>query len=367
MPHPGTTMAAMNKNEITDALRGDLTLPAAYGYFLLSLLRERGHDEAALLAGTGLGAMQLQDQRERIAGWQYAAMLANALRLDGDPGIAYELGLRSQLTKHGFVGFGLMSCATLRDAITLGQRYLQARVPLFHSDIGIEGDEVVIDLREAVSLGPLHTFTFDIVLVELCCLFSRLVAGDRPPRSWRTTIHVPYPEPAHYARYRERLPRFLFDREATQIRFPALLLDQPIATADPLGAQMAIAQCEQELASQPRRESLAAQVRARLVCRGGSYPDLARIAEQLHLSTRTLKRRLQEEASGFQDLLDEARTRDSLRLLANPAFSVDQVARAVGYGDPANFTRAFRKWTGLSPRDWRQRQATAGDRPHGPI
>ncbi len=336
-------------------------LPAAYGYFLLSLLAEDGHDDADILAGTSLTRSQLQDQSQRISGFQYAALLANALRITGDPGIAYELGLRSQLTKHGFVGFGLMSCATLRDALALSQRYLEARVPLFTSRIRVEADQVVVELRETVPLGMLYACIFDMVLVELCCLFSRLISGDKPPATWRSEIWVPYPEPAHYARYRDRLPRFRFEQECTQIRFPVSLLDTTIATANPVTAQMAIAQCEQELASLGQSEAgIREQVSRLLLLRDGHYPDLASVASQLLLSERTLKRRLQEQSLSFQQLLDQAREQDSRRLLANPRLSIEQIALATGYADPANFTRAFRKWTGLSPRAFRQKLASTG-------
>lgn len=344
-----------------DGKLGQSVLPAVYGFFLLSLMAERGHDESDMLANTGLTRAQLEDQNQRISGFQYAALLANALRVSGDPGIAYELGLRSQLTKHGFVGFGLMSCATLRDAMELSQRFLSARVPLFASRIRIEGDQVVVELRETVPLGPLYAFTFDIVLVELCCLFSRLISGDKSPSTWRSEIWVPYAEPDHYARYRDRLPRFRFDQAGTQIRFPVSLLDQPIATANPITAQMAIAQCEQELASLGQAEGgIREQVSRQLLLHDGHYPDLARVAVQLLLSERTLKRRLQEQGLSFQQLLDEVREQDSRRLLANPRLSIEQVAVAVGYTDPANFTRAFRKWTGLSPRVFRQQQSPSG-------
>lgn len=330
------------------------TLPATYGLFLLTLLLDRGHSEAEMLAGTGLTRTQLQDQSQRITGLQYALILGNALRVSDDPGICYELGLRSQLTKHGFVGFGLMSCATLRDAIELSQRYLHARVPLFDSALSLDGDQVVVDLRETVALGPLREFTLNVVMVELCCLFSRLISGHKEPTSWRSEIWLPFPEPPYYAAWRDRLPRIRFNEAATQIRFPAHLLDQPIATANPITAQMAIAQCELELASMQGGSSLRDQVSRQLVCQDGHYPDLATVARQLCLSERTLKRRLQAEGLSFQQLLDGSRETDSKRLLARPQLSVEQVAEAVGYRDPANFTRAFRKWTGTSPREYRQ-------------
>ena len=84
-----------------------MQLPASYAIYLLSLMLERGHAADDVLAGTDLTEAQLGLQNRRIEGFQYGRMLANSLRVSGDPALAYELGLRSQLTQHGFVGFSL--------------------------------------------------------------------------------------------------------------------------------------------------------------------------------------------------------------------------------------------------------------------
>jgi len=331
------------------------TIPATYALSLLSLMLERGHREADLLAGSQLTREQLQDQRAQIGAWKYAVLLATALRLDRDHGLAYELGLRSQVTKHGFVGFGLISCATLREAIEFSERYFRARVPAFTNAMTVQGDEVVIELRETVPLGPYRAFVMDLVVVELCSLFAKVMGLDPASAGWASRIHVPHAEPQAYARYRDRLPPFTFNQRAVEIHFPARMLDEPIATADPVSVQLAIERCEQEMSRQAAASGTRGQVVERLRCEGGRYPELAEVAEQLHVSERTLKRHLQAEGCSFQSLLDEVRQRDAERLLANPQLAIKQVADAVGYADPANFARAFGKWTGLSPKAWRDR------------
>lgn len=338
------------------------TLPASYGLFFLTVMRDRGHAEADILAGTTLTGERLQDAAGRISSDDYLTLLGNLRRISADPGLCCELGLRSQLTKHGFVGFGLMSCATLRDAIELGRRYLEARVPLFTCALSLEGADCVVDLRETIALGELRDFALTFVAIELCCLFGRLQGSRRPPPAWRGEIRLPFAEPAWHADWKNRVPPLSFGHERCQIVFPVRQLDHAFATANPVAAELAIAQCEQELATlRAARPGLVEQVRRQLVCQDGHYPDLATVAQQLCLSGRTLKRRLQDKGLSFQQLLDDCRAQDSKRLLARPQLSVEQVAEAVGYRDPANFTRAFRKWTGLSPRAWRQQSnATAG-------
>lgn len=336
-----------------------MQLPASYALYLLSLMLERGHAVADVLAGTELTEAELGTHNRRIEGQQYGRMLANALRISGDPALAYELGLRSQLTQHGFVGFGLMSSGTLEEAVALGQRYLQARAPLFDSTIHYADDWVIVELAETISLGVLKSFTCDIVLVELCCLFNRLLSGQPTPSQWRSEICVPYPEPAHYAAWRERLPRFHFSQPSMQIRFPASLLSQRIATANPITAQLAIAQCEQELAALAAADAgdpWVTQVLSLLTAKNGRYARLSELAEKMHLSERTLKRRLQEAGTSYQRLLDRARQQHAETMLTQGDASIAVIAEALGYQDPANFTRAFRQWTGLSPTAYRRQQ-----------
>ncbi len=334
-------------------------IPAAYALSLLSLMLERGHPQEVLLAGTRLTPEELKAQHAQIDAWQYAVLLVNAMRADPDHGLAYELGLRSQVTKHGFVGFGLISCATLREAIEFSERYFRARVPIFANEMTVRGDEVVIELRETVPLGPYRAFVMDLAVVELCSLFAKVRGQDPTAFGWTSRIHVPHAEPEAYARYRDRLPPFTFNQHAVEIHFPARMLDEPIATADPVSVQLAIERCEQEISRQAAASGTRGQVIGRLRCKDGRYPELAEIAEQLHVSERTLKRHLQAEGCSFQALLDEVRQRDAERLLADPQLAIKQVADAVGYADPANFARAFGKWTGLSPKAWRDRLAAS--------
>lgn len=334
-----------------------MQLPASYALYLLSLMLERGHAAADVLAGTDLSEAELASHQRRITGLQYGRMLANALRISGDPALAYELGLRSQLTQHGFVGFSLMSSSTLEEAVALGQRYLQARAPLFDSRIEHQDDWVVVELTETVPLGVLKSFTCDIVLVELCCLFNRLLSGQPSPGHWRSEICVPYPEPPHYAAWRERLPKFHFSQPAMQIRFPRHLLSHRIATANPATAQLAIAQCEQELAelaASEARNPWVAQVLALLTPQDGRYDRLHELAARMHVSERTLKRRLQDAGTSYQRLLDQSRQQQAEAMLTRSEASIAQIAETLGYQDPANFTRAFRQWTGLSPTAYRR-------------
>src|SRR5262249_36580534 len=91
----------------------------------------------------------------------------------------------------------------------------------------------------------------------------------------------------------------------------------------------------------------------------GGSPNVRSVAEQMRLSTRTLQRRLSKEGLTFAGVVARARFDVAQRLLADPGRKVIDVALELGYSDPAHFTRAFMRWTGVAPREFREGRATA--------
>lgn len=132
---------------------------------------------------------------------------------------------------------------------------------------------------------------------------------------------------------------------------------QPVL-ADPLASHQARELCARELAQNGQGDiDILARVRSELVTgESAGYPALGDIAARLHLSERSLKRRLQQAGAGYRELLEDARRRDAQRLLLHSDADIQAVAGQLGYVNPANFTRAFRRWTGEAPSDYRRRR-----------
>jgi AraC-like DNA-binding protein len=130
-------------------------------------------------------------------------------------------------------------------------------------------------------------------------------------------------------------------------RFNSGVLTTKLPMRNPSGLKLAWAQCENEEAQldwpdQPLLE----RIRNALEPGPGGYPGLEEISRRMGLSPRTLRRHLEADHSSFATLLETRKHQDAIRLLNDPELSIQDISTRLGYLDPANFTRAFRQWTG---------------------
>ena len=109
-----------------------------------------------------------------------------------------------------------------------------------------------------------------------------------------------------------------------------------------------------ELGSYPRSATLSDRVATHLASSLPGSTDVGEVAAALHMSGRTLQRRLEQEGTRFGEVLDRARLDRARRLLADPSVTLTDVAYRVGFADLATFSRAFRRWTGKPPGQWRR-------------
>ena len=119
-------------------------------------------------------------------------------------------------------------------------------------------------------------------------------------------------------------------------------------------------QFEEQLRQYKEEDSFIELVRRAIQDRlTGQRPSMDVISEALHMSSRTLQRRLQESGSSFQRVLDEARHQMARYYLSNSVLELNEAAYLLGFEDPNSFGRAFRTWEGVPPSDWRETHRAA--------
>lgn len=328
----------------------DLPRPAASALLLTNLGLEHGVPAHVVLHGSGLVPDMLADPQTSVSGRQEMRIVRNLMAaVDDATPLAVEAGMRYHLTTHGVWGFALSSCPTVRSAIEVGLRYVDLTFAFSEMSL-VTTDEHARLLLDPSDL-PLDVRRF-FVEREMASItnLGRQVTSNPVPLG---LVHFAHPAPETLEPYRAFVPSPVFDADSNFIELDRDTLDLPLPQADPYAAAATQEQCRQLLAQRRARSGLSGGVRDRLVQEPGHMPDLEAVAAELHMSSRTLRRRLAGEGTSYRSLVDEVRERLAEELLATGALSVAEIGRRLGYADTPSFTAAFKRWKDqTSPRTY---------------
>ncbi len=310
------------------------------------MLAEQGVPIDSLLEGTGITQALLDDAGGFIHADDQDRFLANAIRLSGDPMPGLRLGRRLNISAHGSAGFAGLTAANARAALQVAVRYF----PLITELVSLQLEESAT--VACVHVRPLPGLSERCEQFVIQTLFSSiaLMAGFLlGPNAGGLQLDLPGgKDQALLDGLAELRDGVRFNTGRYCIQLPGTVLKTPFALADAAAHQLAIQRCERELAQLRNRTSFAERLYQQLLLTDESMPTLEQLAAQLQLSSRTLHRRLETEGKRFRELVNQARMTKAERLLQR-GWSVTDIAYALGYGDSANFTRAFRRHHGVPP------------------
>jgi AraC-like DNA-binding protein len=327
-----------------------------------SLARLDAAARARVLAAAGIPAELLRTPRSRVTADAFAALwLAAARELDDE-----FFGLDRRRMKSG--SFRLL-CRSLLPAADLGQalkRVLRGfRVLLddIAGELRVDGGEAAIVVHSRIAAPHAHRFACETFLVLVHGLMCWL-AGRRIPLRW---AHFDYARPAHAREYLLMYsPQLAFGAARTAVAFDAALLAAPVVQDERSLKAFLAAAPRSVFLKYRNEEGTAARVRRRLkpcVDSGAAWPRLEAVAAELHLSANTLRRRLGAEGASYQGLKDALRRDAAIHLLTGSRLSVEAIAARLGYEDASAFHRAFRKWLGMQPGEYRARAAPLKPKP----
>lgn len=329
-------------------------IPGIYLLLLCDVLRRLGHDEQKVIEGLGVTRASLLQPDSRISLQTGFLAAQRAVALAGQQGLGLIYARAMNVTMHGSLGMMALVSPSIGEALEAAMRFLVLRVPFLRGALSREGSLMKIRLEPQGTLNAPAQFVMEAVLMGFAHVAEQLLG--HPLKGGR--IHMPGERPAYMDQFTHELPapiRFLAGEWALLV--PASLYEAKPRLADPLAAQLAREQCEQEYRQLIElRTSTAQQVQEflRMSDAAQALPSQEEMAKRLHLSERTLKRRLQEEGSSYRQLLDDELRSRACRLLEEPRLSISEVAWRLGFADVSNFTRTFRRLTGQPPKQWRQ-------------
>ena len=323
---------------------------------LLAEMRDQGVSAEALLHGTGLAARQFSDPQGRMSHAQKITIYRNARRLSSTPDLGLRAGARQRLSDFSVYGYALVSSPTFGDAVALGVRHIKLAGPVLEKRFRVEGGTAIFEGLDVLELGELLPLVTEYWFASVHKLITCVLEGPLPSR----LLMLPYARPAHAAAYEAMFGcPVRFGADVMQWHFDADVLGVPLPNANPLTAEMCARMCERLMRSLPEESDLERSIRTACFNSFGDFPTLEQMSVRLGLSPRTLQRRLTDLGRHYQEIVDDVRTSLAVEFLTQTTLSVEEVAQRVGFSEASNFRKAFRKWTGKAPAQFRSEHALA--------
>lgn len=319
--------------------------PAPYALILIDLAQEAGVPRDALFRGCELATAGMDAMGARVRDSDFRVLAENALRHGGDPALGLRLGARLNLSAHAVLGQAFMTCRNLAEVIELFERYYHVLAPDLNLEFAFSDERVTITALDVGTFMP-ASFGLECIAAAMRNTLSGLLADPEFP----LRFDFPYPAPGHVKVYQEILGDDLrFDRDHAGWSFRSELLDLELPSANPALRQLYEAECARLLADLFDTADIGAQTQRLLRKLEGQYPKMPQVAAMLNMSPRTYRRRLADSGISFQELLDDVRAEHATRHLRENRIPISSIAYQLGFNDPSNFRRAYRRWTGNSP------------------
>jgi AraC-like DNA-binding protein len=316
---------------------------------LVLALRELGVDTGRVLALAGTSEDAIVDPHARLpAGVEFAVWDA-IVELTGDPLIGLKVAEQIKVGALGAYEYLLRNSSTFRASIERANRYERVVDDLTRISLIEDGP------RCALRMWRVGGYPHPVQGVE--CLFAilvKMVAQELPsyPAIEARFSHQPACDPEVYPRYLGCPAHFA--REHNEIVFPSAALDARLRSADLQLGDVLEEHVQRLLENLPKGDPFVQRARGALAAmldNGG--PALETLATRLHMSPRTLRRRLEEQGTSYKALLDDLRRELACHYLTRGADPFEQIATRLGFAEPSAFYRAFKRWTGTTPALYR--------------
>ena len=315
-------------------------------------MEELGLSPSAVLRRAGLPQSFLDQPRVLLKTSELFALWRALGEVSDNPAIGLLLGTETKTERFHPVSLAALSTENFGTAVKQMARYKQLTCP---EEIAQQMDEEEWSIRFRWLLAD---EVEPPVLIE--CAFAWVLSVARHGTGTRLSpVRVEFVQPRPHVKTIERYfgCPVVCGAAHNAIVFRAADAQRPFVTRNAELLAMLAPQFEEELKRENGDENFVERVRIAIQQKlTGQRPTIEDIANALHISSRTIQRRLQDEGSSFQRVLEEARHQLARQYLNNSVLELNEAAYLLGYNDSNSFVRAFRTWEGVPPGRWREEQ-----------
>jgi len=324
-----------------------------YTRILAHQLKLNGVALSSILRGTDLCAGDIYGDQAFITLDQQYKIVENAVALSTIPCPGLTMGTGLDLAQHGLIGIAALSSATLLNALQVLTKFYMIRAPFLQIAAIEQGDRLIIEFKNRDELHePVSHFLMEAMMGMLQAICEQITCTEM--RDGRVIFS--YPKPPHHENYSRAFhsPVIFKEQEYCQYSIPLSAAKTPLLTKDRKVKEQAEQVCDEALSKINHNASYSEKVVDLLCIDDGNLLSLLQISQRLNLSQRSLIRKLKQENTSYQMLRESEQQRLAIEHLKNKKLSIEAIAIMLGYGYVANFRRAFRRWFGVTPSEFRQ-------------
>ena len=317
---------------------------------VLDDMSSRGYEPSDCLSGTGLSIAEIDDDSLTLTLDQEYAFYRNILGLRKSLTVGLQLGKLFRFETYGLLGYALLSSADVSEAIQTAADF----APLTFSHFKI--NKIEQDSLSGIAFSPQQIIPDDLLQIYSDRDVSAAMTGLRsiiPEGVPLTLVRLIHDDKANRRSYEDFFNcEVEFYSARNELLIEKKYVERPLPRRDKEAVSHCRDQCQKLLERLSQTEATADRVRSKLVEEPGHFPNLEEVAEDLDIGVRTLRRLLRKEGTSYQLLLQEIR-RELAEEYLSSNMSIEAIASRLGYSEAANFSHAFKRWSGESPRAFR--------------
>ena len=319
----------------------------AYGLNpFISLMKEEGFDTGPLLERVGIPLQALEDPDYTLAPGKELEFMQRSLAALDKPELGLRCGLRYHLSFYGMLGLAAMTSTNLTEAFRVIFKYLPMTWSYMYWCLRTENDLAIVSLEPQHELGGCRQYMVDRGLAASYTIACDAL-GYSPPL---VEVNVQQAQPHYAQHYRDTFNCPVnFGMPSNDFRLAEHHFQQPLQQAESESAGIFAAQCERICAELVNQGSFTEVIRQHLLQLPNQIASLEKIADRLHITPRTIQRKLASEKTSYLELVESVRLNLSTEYLKTTALTIEEIAVRLGYADAPAFSHAFKRWTGTSP------------------
>lgn len=317
---------------------------------LLGALERAGVSRDRFLSEAGLDARSIDDGSKWLSVAEYTRAVEAAVTVSGDPAFGLHIGEHVRSVMFDVVGPLAEHAPTLRVTFETIVQYSRLISAGDEPELQEQGDSARLRFPSLRGNDAATRVTSEFVMTAMLPMLKMFLGATARP----TRVAFGYPAPEYVAEYKRIFGGIeRFDQPCTQLELPRTWLDKAQPHRNPELYALLKTQADRTLGRLERDVPLSERIEQILSRQDAHRLSMQDVARELDMSARSLRRRMHAEGLSYSTLIERNRMNAAKRMLEKPNTSIQETAYALGFESTAAFHRAFKRWTGMTPKQYR--------------